>query len=129
MLIFPTVNPHFSRMTITAQGDPATLEQILKQSGKLVDVIHASEHRLEESLEKELALFKVYCKTATKKKIAQLARRFHAHEVDLTDSYLIIEQTGSTKEVDELEALLKKIGIVEMVRTGKVILAKGKEQT
>ena len=129
LVVSPTVNPHFSRMTITAQGDPATLEQILKQSGKLVDVIHASEHRLEESLEKELALFKVRYKPSTKKEIDKLTRRFHAHEVDLTDSYLIIEQTGSTKEVDEFEALLKKIGIVEMVRTGKVILAKGKEQT
>ncbi|MBZ0166059.1 MAG: acetolactate synthase small subunit, partial [Candidatus Omnitrophica bacterium] len=49
LVVSPAVNPKFSRMTITAQGDPATLEQIIKQTAKLIDVVHAEEHREEET--------------------------------------------------------------------------------
>ncbi len=51
LVVSPTVNPHFSRMTVSANGDPDTLDQILKQSAQLIDVIHADEHKMEESFE------------------------------------------------------------------------------
>ena len=129
LVVSPTVNPRFSRMTITAQGDPATLEQIIKQSAKLIDVVHVGEHRMDESIEKELALYKIHSKPSLKDELGSLLKKFHAHALDTTDDALIIEQTGSTAELDELESHLKKFQLLEMVRTGKVVLAKGKEET
>ncbi len=129
LVVSPSVDPRFSRMTITAQGDPATLDQIIKQAGKLIDVIHVGEHRHEESIEKELALFKVKYKPTEKAGITQLLKRFHAHIIESTPATLIIEQTGPTEELDQLENTLKKYGILEMVRTGKVLITRGKEPT
>ena len=129
LVVSPTVDPRFSTMTITAKGNPATLDQIIKQAGKLIDVIHVGEHTRLDAIEKEMALLKVRRKPTTKASLDKLLKRFHAHAIDITDSTLIIEQTGSTTELDELEAELTKYGIIEMVRTGKVVMARGKEPT
>lgn len=129
LVVSSSVNPKFSRMTITAKGDPATLDQIIKQTSKLVDVIHSCEHTTENAVETELALIKIKSKPTVKASITKLMRRFHAHVIDTTDNNMIIEQTGTTEELDKFEGLIKKYGIVEMVRTGKILMAKGKEHT
>ncbi len=129
LVVSPSVDPRFSRMTITAQGDPATLDQIIKQASKLIDVIHVSEHKHEESIEKELALVKVKFKSANKTALTKLLSRFHAHPIESTENTIIIEQTGTTDELDAFEEMLKKYGIIEMVRTGKVLIARGEEKT
>lgn len=129
LVVSPTVNPHYSRMTITAQGNPQILDQIIKQASKLIDVLHVGEHNPEEAVEKELALVKVRSTPSLRIQIKKLMARFHAHAVNMTDDALIIEQTGSTAELDEFEAVLKKFGILEIVRTGKIVMTRGKEQT
>ena len=129
LVVSPTVNPKYSRMTITAKGDPETLEQIIKNVDKLIDVIHCGEHDVVNSIEKELALFKVKASPAAKTFINKHSQKFHVKIDDSSQGHLIIEQTGTTAELDEFEALIKKYGLVEMVRTGKVLMAKGHEAT
>ncbi len=129
LVVSPTVNPKYSRMTITAQGDPETLEQIIKNVDKLVDVIHCGEHTVANSVEKELALFKIKSSAVSKAFVAKHSRKYNVAVDDSSQNHLIIEQTGTTSEVDEFEVLLKKYGLVEMVRTGKVLMAKGQEST
>ncbi|MBI3602556.1 MAG: acetolactate synthase small subunit [Candidatus Omnitrophica bacterium] len=129
LVVSPTVNPTFSRMTISAKGDPQTLEQIIKNVNKLVDVIHCGEHDLTHSIEKELALFKIKASPAAKAFINKHSHKFHIKINDASESHLIIEQTGTTAELDEFEGLVKKYDLVEMVRTGKVLMAKGREST
>ena len=53
--------PEFSRMTIAATGDNKTLDQIIKQLNKLVDVVHATDNTGKNIIERELALLKVFC--------------------------------------------------------------------
>ena len=129
LVVSPTVNPKFSRMTITAKGDPETLEQIIKNVDKLIDTIHCGEHDVTNSVEKELALFKIKASAAAKTFVKKHSHQFNINIDDASDSYLIIEQTGTTAEVDKFETFLKKYGLVEMVRTGKVLMAKGQEST
>ncbi len=129
LVVSPTVNPRFSRMTITAQGNPQTLEQIIKVSNKIIDVIHASEHTDRDAVHSELALFKVKNSSTNKAIISRLIKRFKAWILDETADALIIEQVGTTDQLDELEALLKKYTIFEMVRTGKVVMVKGHQET
>jgi len=129
LVVSPAVNPRYSRMTITAKGDPDTLDQIIKQASKLVDMIHAGEHSDVDAIHRELALVKVRSTAASKTAIAKLIKKFHAHIVNESKGAIIIEQTGTTEELDEFEGLLKKHGIIEMVRSGKLVMAKGKEST
>jgi len=128
LVVSPTVNPKFSRMTITAKGDLETLEQIIKNVNKLVDVIHCGEHPA-NTVEKELALLKTKASPAIKAFVTKNAKKFHVRIDNSTEGYYIIEQTGATSELDEFEALLKKYGIIEMIRTGKVLITRGREET
>ena len=108
LVVSPTVNPKFSRMTITAKGDLETLDQIIKNVNKLIDVIHCGEHDLTHSIEKELALLKIKASPAAKAFIAKHSRKFHVKIDDSSEGHYIIEQTGTTAELDEFEALMKK---------------------
>ena len=129
LVVSPSVDPRFSRMTITAQGKHETLDQIVKQAAKLVDVIHASEHLPEKAISLEMALVKVRPKPTSKQAITKLMKRYRAHIVDATDNSLVIEQTGTTDQLNEFEDHLKKYGIIEMIRSGKLVMARGKEPT
>ncbi|MCK5012533.1 MAG: acetolactate synthase small subunit [Candidatus Omnitrophica bacterium] len=129
LVVSPSVNPRYSRMTITAKGDPDTLDQIIKQASKLIDMIHAEEHSDIDAVHCELALLKLKATAANKTVIAKLARKFHVRIVNESKEAVIIEQTGTTEELDEFEGLLKKHNIIEMVRSGKLVMAKGKEST
>ncbi len=129
LVVSPSFNPKFSRMTITAKGSLEMLEQIIKNVSKLVDVIHASEHDSSHVVDRELALIKMKDTPAIKAAIVQYSKKYHAKIVDTMDKTLIIAQSGATAELDELEALLKKLGVLEYVRSGKLLMARGKEQT
>jgi acetolactate synthase I/III small subunit len=128
LVVSSTINPKFSRMTITSRGKPETLEQIIKNVAKLVDVIHCSEHDASTSVERELALIKMKDSPAVKTALAK-NKKFHAKVVDTQDKTLIIAQSGTTAELDEFEVILKKIGVSEYVRSGKLLMVRGKDQT
>jgi len=127
--VSPAFDPRYSRMTITAQGDPATLDQIIKQASKLIDVIHAEEHSGKDAIHRELALLKIKLTSANKAIIIKIAKKFNTHIVSQDNKAIVFEQTGTTAELDEFEALVKKYGIIEMVRSGKLVMAKGSEAT
>jgi len=129
LVVSPAFNPRFSRMTITVQGDPEILEQIIKQANKLVDVIHASEHTGEDAVDTELALLKVKVTSANKPAVLKFIKKFEARLIDESQGVLIIEQAGSSDRLDELEKALKNYKLLEVVRTGKVCMVKGREET
>ncbi len=129
LVVSPSFNEKYSRMTIMAKGDPSILVQIVKQANKLVDVLSASDHTPDNAIEKELALLKIRCKPQQKVSLKKLLKRYRAIIADITDGVLIIEHTGTTTELNELEKHLKKYGLIEMVRTGKVLMVQGKELT
>jgi len=129
LVVSPSINEKYSRMTITAQGDPQTLEQIIKQTGKLIDVIHVSEHTGVDSITKEFALIKVKLNAQNKAGLKSLLKKLNASAIDETENTLIVEKSGTSEKLDELEDALKRYGILEMVRSGKLVIAKGKEST
>ena len=87
------------------------------------------EHTGMDALHRELALIKIRYTAATKQALLKLAKKFRASVINETDGTLIVEQTGATEELDEFEALVKKYGVIEMVRSGKLVMAKSKEPT
>ena len=129
LVVSPSVDPRYSRMTITAQGDPATLDQIIKQTAKLIDVLHVSEHTGQDSIDREYALVKVKCPSAKTRAAIAKVTKSKAHILDASERALIIGQAGTSEQLDLLEERLKKFGIVEIVRSGKLVMAKGQEPT
>ena len=122
-------DPRFSRLTLGISGDPAGLDQIIKQCAKLVDVIHCYEHDEGDSVTKELVLVKILCAPGERSEILQILEHFGAKTVDLTDSSMIAMIHGNSDKVDAAVRLLSKFDIVETVRTGKVVMARGEAAT
>jgi acetolactate synthase I/III small subunit len=114
-----------SRMTIVASGDDLVLEQIIKQLYKLIDVIKVFDIPHDVSVERELVLIKVSCNEKTRSEIIEIVDIFRGRIVDVSDGAVTIEMTGEENKVDGIEKLLKKFGIKELVRTGKIALQRG----
>jgi len=119
----------FSRMTITCSGDPDTLEQIIKQIEKLVDVVHAIDHTGQPVIESELALVKLKMSLSERTEVLQIAENFKAKVVDFGAESLILRCAGETEKIDAFIGLLKTFGIIELVRSGKILMARGLEET
>jgi acetolactate synthase-1/3 small subunit len=129
LVVSPGASGDFSRMTITAKGDAAGLEQIIMQCSKLVDVLACREHSDEEVVAREMALVKVAAEPSQRGEILQIADHFRAKTVDLSDKSIVLEATGSSEKLDAMVDLLRKYKIIELVRTGKVIMARGERET
>lgn len=114
-----------SRMTIVVSGDDAVLEQITKQLNKLIDVIKVIDYTDMPVVERELAMIKVNAEPKNRAEIMQLVDIFRAKIIDISERTFTIEVTGSVAKVNALESLLEPYGIQEMVRTGKIAMARG----
>lgn len=120
-----TDDPTVSRMTIVVTGDDSTLDQINKQTNKLIDVIKVIDYSEIPTLERELAMIKVGAEAEGRAEIMQIVDIFRAKIVDISESTFTIEVTGNTDKVDAIERLLSPFGIKEVVRTGKIAMARG----
>jgi len=120
-----TEDPNISRMTIVAEGDERDLEQITKQLYKLIDTMKVFDLPPDLAVERELALIKVASNEKNRQEIAQIVDIFRARIVDVAENSLTIEITGEASKVEGIEKLLRKFGIKEMVRTGKIALQRG----
>ena len=123
------VNPETSRMTITCSGPADVLHQIILQLDKLVDVIHAHDHTDDDAVTRELALFKVACTVEQRAEILQIAEVFRSKTIDITEETITVEATGTSEKMDALEKMLANFDLREMVRTGKVVMARGTQIT
>jgi acetolactate synthase I/III small subunit len=123
------VSTVFSRMTITCSGDPDTLEQIIKQVAKLVDVVRAIDHTGQSVVETEIALVKIKAGLHERTEILQVAEHYQAKVVDCTATSLILRVTGASEKVDSLITLLRPFGVIELVRSGKILMTRGPEIT
>lgn len=120
-----TDDPTVSRMTIVVTGDDSTLAQINKQTSKLIDVIKVVDYSEIPTVERELALIKVKAESAERAAIMQIVDIFRAKIIDISETSFTIEVTGGTDKVDAIEDLLRPYGIMEVVRTGKIAMARG----
>src|SRR5256885_10105067 len=118
----PTHDPNTSRMTIVTRGDDATLEQIVKQLNKLVDVLKVQDFREGEYIDRELVLVKVSVDSKTRAEVMQITDIFRAKIVDVQPKSLTIEATGDEGKVEKFLDLMKSFGVLDLTRTGKVAL-------
>src|SRR5258708_8986562 len=109
-------------MTIVTRGDDATLEQIVKQLNKLVDVLAVRDFREGEYVDRELVLVKVAVDSKTRAEVMQITDIFRAKIVDVQPKTLTVEITGSESKVEKFLDLMNSFGVQEITPTGMVAL-------
>lgn len=129
LVVSPAARGDFSRMTITCSGDPQTLEQIIKQLAKLVDVVHAIDHTGDSSYETEIALVKLQAELDQRTEILQVAEHYGAKVVDYGAESLILRVYGASEKLDAFTELLRPFALKELVRSGKILMARGGRET
>src|ERR671922_1215553 len=124
LAVAPTEDERFSRITIVVDVASAPLEQITKQLFKLVNVVKISELDPRDSVERELMLATVRADAATRSQVIELVSLFAGRIVDVGHDELTVSLDDMPDRLDDLEALLRPYGIVELQRTGRVALPK-----
>jgi acetolactate synthase-1/3 small subunit len=122
-------NPNFSRMTIGISGDPEGLHQIIMQVNKLIDVIHCFEHTSANSVTKEMILIKIACSPDERSQALQITEHFGGKTIDLTPKSMIVMLSGDTPKINAAVTMFSQFNIIETVRTGKVVMARGEQPT
>ena len=120
-----TVNPEVSRMTLVVNGDEQEVEQITKQLNKLIDVSKVQDYLNIPMVARELALIKVNALIENRTALLQLVEVFRGRVIDMSDKTFVIELTGGNDKIDAFEKLLEAYGIRELVRTGRIAMARG----
>ena len=125
----PTNDPKTSHMTIVTRGDDQILEQVLKQLNKLIPVIKVVDLIEKDFVEREMILVKVTATSGTREEILRVVDIFRGKVIDVGAKTYTIEVTGDEKKINAILALLKPLGIKELVRTGRVAMIRGSKVT
>jgi acetolactate synthase-1/3 small subunit len=121
-----TEQEDLSRITITVNGDEKTLEQVVKQMNKLIDVVKVARLEPENIVTRELALIKVNVPdTKNRSDVINCVEVFRGRVVDVSPETLTIEITGTPDKIDAFLNLMKTYGIMELARTGITALSRG----
>ena len=122
----PTQQPNIARMTITVNEDEKTIDQVVKQVEKQIDVLKVSELEQGNFVMRELALVKVNVPSAKERSdIINCVEVFRGRIIDVSIDSLTVEITGTPDKIDAFLNLMKSYGIIELARTGITALARG----
>jgi acetolactate synthase-1/3 small subunit len=122
LAVGPTADPRLSRMTVVADGPE--MEQIIKQLYKLVHTVKVTEHRPGEAVEREIMLVRVNADSKRRSEILDSAGIFEAQAVDVGKSTITFELSGDPARLDDFLELMKPYGIVDLVKSGRIALAR-----
>ena len=129
LTVAETLDPQVSHITLVTTGDETIMEQIVKQLNKLVNVIKVIDFREVKFVDREMALIKVKAESHTRAEILRIVDIFRGKVVDVSPNFLTIEVTGDEGKIQAILDLLVQLGIVEVVRTGKVAIARSKKNS
>ncbi len=122
--VAPTIDPTTSMITIVTRGDEQIIEQIMKQLNKVIEVLKVVDLTEAEYVERETALIKVTARPDHRDEAIRICDIFRAKVVDSTPNTYTIEITGDSDKIQAIINLLRPLGIKELVRTGRVAIAR-----
>ncbi|HEX2435364.1 MAG TPA: acetolactate synthase small subunit [Solirubrobacterales bacterium] len=128
LAVGPTEDPDVSRITMTVDGALHPIDQVTKQLHKLVNVIKIRDMEPEQTIAREMAVFKVQATVESRGEIMQFAEIFRADVIDVSRRTLTIEVTGDTGKIDAFERMVRPHGLVEMARTGEVAISRSRPE-
>ena len=118
-----TVDPEFSRMTITTVGNEKQIQQIVKQLDKMIDTVEVRRLDEHKAVYRELILFKIKInKASDSMEINKLANAYGAKVHDVKKDSIMVELTATPDQINAFEELAKPYGILETARTGVAAL-------
>ena len=121
-----TEQQDISRMTISTKTDYRTLDQLVKQLRKLIDVIEVNILDLNKTVFREIALIKINADSPTSRmEISHVTSIFRAKTLDISKDTMTVEITGTPDKIDAFCKLVSNYGIVQMARTGITALPRG----
>ena len=129
LAVGPTDDPTLSRMTLTVDGALHPIDQVTKQLHKLVNVIKIRDLEPQETIAREMALFKVSADGQTRGEIMQLSDIFRARIIDVSKRSVTVEITGTDDKIEAFERMVRPFGLIEMVRTGEIAISRGRAAT
>ncbi|MCD7780548.1 MAG: acetolactate synthase small subunit [Candidatus Gastranaerophilales bacterium] len=126
LTVAATIDPVFSRITIVTSGDDVVIEQICKQLNRLINTIKVVElpKSADKCIDRELILCKVTAKDEARNEILRIAEIFGAKIVDVSTETYTVEFSGDVRQVSTIIALLKPLGVKELVRSGMVAITR-----
>jgi acetolactate synthase I/III small subunit len=128
LTVGPTEDPNISRITLTVDGALHPIDQVTKQLHKLVNVIKIRDMEPEQTIAREMALFRVTASVENRAEIMQFAEIFRANILDVSRRTLTIEVTGTAEKIEAFERMVRPHGLVEMARTGEVAISRSRPE-
>ena len=129
LTVGPTDDDGVSRITLTLDGALHPIDQVTKQLHKLVNVLKIRDLEPEDTVARELALFKIAADGSQRAEVLQVCEIFRGNVVDVTRKSLIVEITGTTDKIGAFEEMVRPFGMVEMMRTGEIAISRGRGET
>jgi acetolactate synthase-1/3 small subunit len=130
LAVGPTDDESMSRITLTVDGAAHPIDQVTKQLHKLVHVIKIRDLEPADTVNRELALFKVSCPEGdARAQVMQFTEIFRGKTVDVSKRTVTVEITGADEKIEAFEEMVRPFGLIEMVRTGEVAVARGRGPT
>ena len=129
LTVGPTDNEQFSRVTLTVDGALQPIDQVTKQLHKLVNVLKIRDLEPTGTVTRELALFKITAETQARSELLEFTHIFRGHVVDTTRRSITVEVTGDSEKIDAFERVVRPYGLIEMMRTGEIAMARGRAET
>jgi acetolactate synthase-1/3 small subunit len=120
-----TETPGVSRMTIVVDSDETSILRLISYLYKLVNVIQVEDLTGKACVTRDLAMIKVKADVDNRAQVMQIVDVFRARIVDIANNSFIIEITGDEAKIEGFIEVLRPVGIIEMVRTGSVVLERG----
>jgi acetolactate synthase-1/3 small subunit len=124
-----TEDPQLSRMVFVVHGDDAVLDQVRKQLDKIVSVVRVDDISSENFVERDLMLIKVQAPPEKRVEVAVLTEMFRAKVVDISLDNMMIELSGVETKIEAFIELMRPYGILELARTGRIALVRGRPQS
>jgi acetolactate synthase-1/3 small subunit len=124
-----TDDPTISRMNIVTTGNDRVIAQILRQLDRLIDTLKVEDLTEEPFVERELCLLKVGYAATTRAEIMDVNSIFRGKVVDITAETMTFEVTGPTGKVDAFINLMRRHGIKEIARSGRVAMRRSDQNS
>jgi acetolactate synthase I/III small subunit len=130
LAVGPTDDTRIARITLTVDGAAHPIDQVTKQLHKLVNVIKIRDLEPEDTVARELALFKIACADGdARAQIMQFTEIFRGKTVDVSKRSVTVEVTGTDDKIEAFEGMVRPFGLIEMVRTGEIAVSRGRGAT
>jgi acetolactate synthase-1/3 small subunit len=112
-------------MTFVVEGPDEVVRHVAAQLDRLIDVVEVHDITEKNIVWRELALIKVAAPAAKRGEVLELTNVYRANVIDIGVESLTLEISGGRQKIDSLIELMKKFGLLEVIRTGRVATLRG----